>query len=169
MVVRLLAALGIAFRLGLGPATAEAARVAPVNQAAVDQQTPVRSSVVWVFLAQLSGANEVPPASTQATGYAVVAVSENLQTLWYTIEQNVPGSNRAHIHRGGAAVNGPIIYDFTNSPFSRLSGNTPFTATDLADFFAGNVYVNVHSPAYPGGEVRGQLRLYGTITVPFGG
>ena len=81
-----------------------------------------------------------------------------------------------HIHRGPAGVNGPVIFGFIG-PNSDLNGDlmidpaagTIFSAWDaeegngttlldeLENLFADGLYLNVHTPDFPGGEIRGQI------------
>ena len=62
-------------------------------------------------------------------------------------------------------MNGPIIYDlsalFGLSPGfgSPVSGTLNFRPADVADLNAGNLYVNIHTSSFPGGELRGQIGM----------
>jgi len=65
----------------------------------------------------------------------------------------------AHIHEGAAGSNGPVIV-----PLRKISeraftapDNAKLTETQYTAYKAGNLYVNVHSERYPGGEVRAQI------------
>lgn len=69
-----------------------------------------------------------------------------------------------HIHKGAAGVSGPVVIPFealpsgaTDQQFSFTS--PPLTAEQEAELKAGDYYVNIHSNANPGGELRGQLIL----------
>jgi hypothetical protein len=126
------------------------------------------------FRAQLSGANEVPPVTTAATGAFEAEIVNNDQAIEFRLEaQNIVNVTAAHIHVGGATVNGPVIlflFDATtDGPFTSPVTGT-LTAADLipaggvntfaeaiANIRAGNTYVNVHTTANPAGEIRGQL------------
>ena len=58
----------------------------------------------------------------------------------------------AHIHDGIAGVNGPVIFPLTftgNRIQTEITGITP---DQLAKFFDGSYYINVHTAAHPGGE-----------------
>ena len=70
-----------------------------------------------------------------------------------------------HIHQAPVGVNGPIIVDFTGvAPLVPAGTGFTFTATGLllptaseAAFLGGGTYVNIHTAAFPGGAIRGQL------------
>ena len=106
----------------------------------------------------LSGANEVPPVQTTATGSGTVAVSSDRKV---TVNISVSGMTptAAHIHEAAAGANGPVIVPLEKK------GDNQFVARDgaqmsesqYAAYKAGRTYVNVHSAKNPGGEVRAQL------------
>jgi hypothetical protein len=77
-------------------------------------------------------------------------------TVTWTVTHTVAGANAAHIHNGLAFANGPVVFAFAGAA-SPIMGTSAITATQVADLKAGRYYVNVHSPANPGGEIRGQL------------
>ncbi len=62
-----------------------------------------------------------------------------------------------HIHKAAVGVNGGVIFPFTNlaSPINLTT--PPLDAAQEADLMAELYYVNIHSAAFPGGEIRGQL------------
>jgi hypothetical protein len=129
-------------------------------------------SGLMAFRAQLSGANEVPPVETPASGQAVFTLSEDMTTLYYRIMvEDIADITMAHIHRGGPDENGPVVhwlYDATGTnapdgpfdPDNPISGSITLSADDLADLQAGNFYVNVHTAANPPGEIRGQIEAF---------
>lgn len=118
----------------------------------------------------LSGANEVPPVTTTATGNFRATVSAN--SLAFTLTATGTGFTMAHIHQGAAGTNGPIVA-FLFGPVSPgvNSINVSGTITeanligplqgDMAGFMAalraGNLYVNAHTVANPAGEIRAQI------------
>jgi len=65
----------------------------------------------------------------------------------------------SHIHQAAAGSNGKVIVPFTKEgdTFSAPAG-AKLTADQMKAFKAGDLYVNIHSAAHPGGEVRAQLK-----------
>src|SRR5574341_821364 len=113
------------------------------------------------FTVVLSPANEVqtPPVNSPASGYGFFSLGDT-STLAFDINFTplLGATTGAHIHRGAPGVNGAVIYNLGLAGLtSPLQGTTPFNASDLADLNAGNLYANVHSTVYPGGEIRGQI------------
>jgi hypothetical protein len=66
----------------------------------------------------------------------------------------------AHIHVGSAGKNGPVIIPLTKTGDGVWSvpGGAKLTDAQYDSFKAGDLYVNVHSAKYKGGEIRGQLK-----------
>jgi hypothetical protein len=68
----------------------------------------------------------------------------------------------AHIHRGYAGTAGPVIVNFVKSATDpnrwEPQAGSLLTADQINELLAGRLYVNVHSAAYPQGEIRGQIQ-----------
>ena len=105
----------------------------------------------------LSGAEEVPPVSTQARGGGSFTIGDDGSVSGSVTTSGVEGT-MAHIHQGARGQNGPVIVPLTKSgnTYSAAAG-AKLNEAQMAAFKAGNLYVNVHSAANKGGEVRGQL------------
>lgn len=136
-------------------------------------QNPSRVTV----RAMLGGGNEVPAVSAGAHGEAVVTVDRSTGTIDYEVNiYNLPtGIVASHIHAGTAGVNGPVVINFPvaavgQSGAFQLKGSAraseliqrPESGIRVFDDVAfaiasGAAYVNVHTQANPGGEIRGQL------------
>lgn len=105
----------------------------------------------------LSGAQEVPPNSSAAKGSGEISVAPD-GALSGSIVVSGMSPTSAHIHDGATGKNGPVIVklDKTDNGFAVPAG-TRLSAEQLANVKAGNTYINVHSEAFPPGEIRGQL------------
>jgi hypothetical protein len=106
----------------------------------------------------LSGANEVPPVTTSATGGGTVTVGADGAVSGGVTTTGVAGT-AAHIHEAPAGKNGGVIVPMVKSGDSgwTFAPGAKLTEAQMASLKAGNLYINVHSAANPGGELRGQL------------
>jgi hypothetical protein len=137
------------------------------------------------FVAVLKGSNEVSqvPVETDGFGFAAIGVNRAETAIGFVLTAfRLENIVVAHIHCGAAGVNGPVVADLfvpaapvtkngllahgviTNADVIPRVGN-PACPGDvenfddlLAQIRAGNAYVNVHTTANPGGEIRGQLK-----------
>ena len=125
-----------------------------------------------VFNVQLRADQEPNGASTsESLGHAQVKIlADGTMEFTFTINNKSDETfTRAHIHKAPAGVNGPIHWDFleAGNPVPSVAGQPSQlrgvararAAAVLADLLAhpDQYYVNVHSTAFPGGAVRGQL------------
>ncbi len=140
------------------------------------------SAQQYTLLATLTGAGEATQTAngvnTGAFGDATVLVDLTARTITYTVRVfNLPsGVSVSHIHVGSPLTAGPVIVNF--APPAPASNDFGFsgvvnaseivlraeqgirTADDAFQaILGGNSYVNVHSAANPGGEIRGQLTI----------
>ena len=106
----------------------------------------------------LTGAEEVPPVSTSAMGDAKFTVGKDGSVKGSVTTTGVQGT-AAHIHQGAKGQNGGVIVPLTKSgdTYTAPEG-AKLTEAQLSAFKAGNTYVNVHSAANKGGEIRAQLQ-----------
>jgi hypothetical protein len=107
----------------------------------------------------LSGSQEVPPVTTSATGSGTITVAAD-QSISGTIKTTGVKGTAAHIHLSPSGTNGPVIVPLTKDGDN---GWTVGPGAKLQDahyqaFKDGNLYVNVHSAANQGGEIRGQIK-----------
>lgn len=109
------------------------------------------------FLATLNGANEVPPNASAFSGTATLTFNTTTKIFTIAVSHNVVAPTAGHIHVAAPGVNGPVVFPFTTltSPFTYTS--VALTAAQEADLMANLYYVNIHTAAFPGGEIRGQL------------
>lgn len=111
-----------------------------------------------VFNTFMNGAQETPPVSTPATGTGTATFNPttNFFTLNYVFMGLVAPQIDAHIHVAPPGVPGPVIIPLPLG--SPVSFSTTLTEAQEAQLLAGLMYVNIHSSAFPGGEIRGQLQ-----------
>ena len=116
------------------------------------------------FYAYLTGAQEVPPTATSATGYARVVIDESSGSLTYTVVfSNLSSTQTAsHIHAPaalGATVGVAINFGAVGGTSGTITGTTTVTPTQLSQIRQHLGYVNVHSTNFASGEIRGQLGI----------
>lgn len=106
----------------------------------------------------LSGDQEVPPVKAAGAGTGFISVAAN-NAITGTVNTAGVNGTAAHIHEGAPGKNGPVIVPLTkNGDSYSVPEGAKFTDAQLAAFKNGNMYVNVHTAANPGGEIRGQLK-----------
>lgn len=124
------------------------------------------------LFAALSGRNELNATTLKkgagdpdGSGGAVVTIDGT--TLCYGITvKNLDQPVAAHIHRGTKHENGPVVVPLTAPATGDPGASSGCVANVSADLVAAiaehpkDYYVNVHTAAYPGGAVRGQLRKH---------
>jgi len=106
----------------------------------------------------LSGANEVPANNSAATGTGTIRIGRDGSVTGNVVVAGMTPT-AAHIHEAPPGKNGPVIVPLAKTAdnvFAAAAG-ARLTDAQYASYLAGNLYVNVHSDAYPGGEIRAQL------------
>ena len=128
--------------------------------------TPKRTS----GLVSLSGAEQVPPVTTTASGTTDIsarpsrcpstASANNCPTVHGMVNTSGVVGTAAHIHQGAAGQNGPPIVTLVKTgPNSwQVPQGTTLTDAQYQAYWDGLLYVNVHSDANKGGEIRAQLK-----------
>jgi hypothetical protein len=110
--------------------------------------------------AVLTGAAEVDGGDPDGTGLAALRVNPGTGQICYTITvANLDPVTAAHIHNAPVGVNGPIVVPLTAPTSGSVADCTtvdPALARDIVRN-PDDYYVNVHTTAFPGGAVRGQL------------
>jgi Cu/Zn superoxide dismutase len=114
------------------------------------------------FCATLTGAQENPATGATATGTGSFTLTEEGLIYKITVTGLTGAITAAHIHTGTIGVNGPVIFAITPSFVGNTAtGTVTLSAAQRRDLIAGGLYVNVHTAANPGGEMRGQIQLAG--------
>jgi hypothetical protein len=142
---------------------------------------PFAGAQMATFQATLDGKQQSPAIDTTASGTATFTLSADGMSLSYTLSVvDTSDITMAHIHIAAAGQNGPVAtWLYPSQPhaetkpgkFTGVLATGTLTAADLvgplqgktiadlvADIRAGNAYVNVHTTAHPGGEIRGQIQ-----------
>ncbi|MCB9240951.1 MAG: CHRD domain-containing protein [Flavobacteriales bacterium] len=115
----------------------------------------------WTLMADLSGDQEVPSVSTTAKGFGTMNLSARGDALEIrVVTTGLSGSiTGAHLHMGSKGMNGSVVEDLS----TYIQGNSLVAVvnptTYLNALLEGNIYLNVHTSANAGGEIRGQLNL----------
>jgi len=143
-------------------------------------------ALTYSFNASLKGANEVPPNASTGTGLAslsyddmgTVGMGDDVFSFTLSASGMTGPAPAGHIHLGAAGVIGPPIVSLSGSPLSFVYltaaaytlvgslGPVPAPAGFLAALMASGTYVNLHTGAFGGGEIRGQLVPVGVVPEP---
>ena len=107
----------------------------------------------------LSGKNEVPPNASTAVGTARVFL-DGMTLKWTVTYSGTTGPVTAGHFHGPAAegANAGVVLPFTGSMASPIEGSATLTQAQVDQLKAGLWYVNLHTAANPGGEIRGQVK-----------
>ena len=136
-----------------------------VTNVAINCTTVVRS-------ASLSGAQEATPTGSTATGRGAVVVNPSTKEITggMMFEGLTPTAGGHHIHQapaGNPNANGPVIIGLTLAPgggVATVPAGTVLTDAQYAALLAGELYFNVHTIAFTGGEIRGRINVRGGVT-----
>ncbi len=106
----------------------------------------------------LRGTSEVPSNTSSASGTGTIAVASD-RTVTGAVSVTGMTPTMAHIHQGAAGANGPVIVPMTQSGNSfTFPAGSKLSEAQYEAYKKGGLYVNVHSAAFPAGEVRAQLK-----------
>ena len=119
--------------------------------------SPATAEVVNLKAAMNAG-TEVPPNSSTGTGTLTAAYDTASKKLsWKGSYSGLTGpATAAHFHTGEPGKNGGVALAITPNA-SPFEGSATLTDAQAADLLAGKWYVNVHTEANKGGEIRGQV------------
>lgn len=106
----------------------------------------------------LSGANEVPPVQTMASGSGSFTINAD-KTVSGAVSTTGVAGTMAHIHLAAKGVNGPVIIPLAKNGDGgwTVPAGSKLTDAQYQAYKSGDLYVNVHSDAHKGGEIRAQL------------
>lgn len=131
------------------------------------------SSEIYTFSRTYSGAQEVPPNASTATGTIMGAYNAATNTIFYNIQFSGLSANTAAAHFHAPAMPGTnvgVTLGHAGFPTGVKSGNYSktdvFTAAQETNLLAGLMYSNIHTTALPGGEIRTQIFLNAPFVAP---
>ncbi len=109
--------------------------------------------------ATLNGANENPSNPSTATGSASLVYNKDTKILTLSMTYTGLTATNMHIHKAPAGLNGSVLVGLGVAPFaSPINFTYTVLTTGQEDSLINNLYyLNIHSAAYPGGEIRGQI------------
>ena len=120
------------------------------------QTTPTISAMKTT----LSGASEVPPVTSNASGSVEATFNTQTNVLTWTVSYSGLSGPATAAHFHGPAMpgqNAGVAVPISGNLASPITGTAPLTAAQAADLMAGKWYVNVHTAANANGEIRGQI------------
>ncbi len=109
---------------------------------------------------KLTGEQEVPPVTTTATGIGKISIAADGTTTGSVVTRGLEGT-AAHIHMGAMGKNGPVVVPLIKSADGSswtVPAGTKLTVEQMKSYQSGDLYVNVHTAANKGGELRAQLK-----------
>ncbi len=145
--------------------------------------TAISLPAATIYTATLSGANEVPAVPTPGIGSATLTLNGDLLNVAVSFSGLTTNDTMSHIHCcAPVGTNAPVALGFTTFPIGVTSGSFNFTydltnisvyttafvtayggtaasaeAALINGLNTGQSYVNIHTTANPGGEIRGQV------------
>jgi len=126
---------------------------------------PVGAATINLF-ATIDGNQEVPPTGSPATGTGAMVYDDVTNLLsWnisYTAGSMVGTPTVSHFHGpapvgSNAGIQVDIVANSGGSITSPMIGSATITEPQEVDLLAELWYINIHSTAFPGGEIRGQV------------
>lgn len=107
----------------------------------------------------LTGDQEVPAVQTEAKGTGKITISDDKSVTGSIRTTGIMGT-AAHIHEAPAGQNGKPIITLEKKGDNEwvVPAGSKLTDAQYESFKSGNLYVNIHSAAHKGGEIRTQLK-----------
>ena len=106
----------------------------------------------------LAGDQEVPPVKSAGSGSGSITVGADKSVRGSVTTTGIAGT-AAHVHEAAAGKNGPVIIALTKDGDTyTVPAGAKLSDAQYASFQAGNLYVNIHTAANAGGEMRAQLK-----------
>ena len=110
------------------------------------------------LVAQLLGSTVVPRNQSDAFGEAQFTYNSDTRQLDYFVNYDGVSPTKIDIHEPanpGETAAASMSFPLSASP---VTGTATLTTKQASDLLAGKMYVDIHSQAYPNGEIRGQIQ-----------
>ena len=110
--------------------------------------------------AVLDGKSEVPATTSAGTGTADLDYDAATKKLsWKLTYSGLSGpATAAHFHGPAeAGKNAGVMVPIPGIASSPVEGSATLTEAQASDLMSGKLYMNIHTAANPGGEIRGQV------------
>jgi len=121
---------------------------------------PACGAIIYLE-ASIDGLQEVPPNASPATGYGTMNYDTVSKLLSWSIDYVglLTPASAAHFHKAPPGVGGPVVVPIpgVSGTSGTAIGSATLTAAQATDLLAHLWYVNIHTPTFPGGEIRGQV------------
>ncbi|PSL42885.1 CHRD domain-containing protein [Chitinophaga niastensis] len=117
----------------------------------------------YTLSASLNGGQETPPNAATGTGTLSGTYDPSTYKITYSLSwTGITGAATGmHFHEPAlAGSSAPVVIGitgFSSATYGSVSGSAVATQAQGADLLAGKWYVNIHTSAYPNGEIRGQI------------
>lgn len=119
------------------------------------------------FEGAIDGSQEAPnPTSSAAVGNLTGVYDDVANTFTFSWDITGPLSGTptvSHIHAAPAGTGGPVVFGFNDPGGGWALSDTKvwsgLSQDNIDDLFAEGLYLNFHTSAFPGGEIRGQILL----------
>ncbi len=111
------------------------------------------------FTSTINGASEVPTNASTANGSATAKFDKATKILTLNMTYGGLTATNMHIHKAPAGVSGGVLFGIGTSPYSyNINYTSPALPAGQEDSLMNNLdYLNIHTAAFPAGEIRGQL------------
>lgn len=119
----------------------------------------ITAANIEVYGVNISGEQEVPAVTTDASGYGAITLNTTSGLIVGTLNVSGLTPTMAHIHAGETGTNGPVLIALENAEAGvwTVPASTILNMEQMAAMQASALYTNFHTEANPGGEIRGQI------------